>query len=117
MAGDAYVIESEFATNLHKILKRGDPRPGEWTTYGELSSILGDVDRSVAIGTHLMNCDSPVCGQYARRVLEVGGSSNPKFKRTDRSDTRTQREVLEEEGLRFIANKADPEAHVPIERF
>jgi len=117
MAADSYVIETEFITNLHKILKRGSPQPGEWTTYGDLAEVLGDLNKSKAVGTHLMDCPNAVCEQYARRILGVGGVPSDGFRRSDRSDTRTQRQILEEEGVRFFSGRADPEARVHLGRF
>jgi alkylated DNA nucleotide flippase Atl1 len=88
-------------TALHRLLAALPE--GRWTTYGSLAEIVGT--SAQPLGNHLASCADCV---NAHRVLGTGGRSSPNFRRTDPSDTRTQAEVLEAEGVSFNSGSADP---------
>ena len=87
-------------SKLHEILEALPT--GRWTTYGDLAKVVGTA--AMPLGGHVASC--PDCVN-AFRVLDASGQSRAGFRWTDPSDTRTQREVLESEGIRFDGDRAD----------
>lgn len=87
-------------TDLHDILD--SMRPGTWTTYGDLAQVIGTAAQPV--GQHIASCDR--CTDVFR-VLGSDGRPRPNFSWNDPTDTRTQREALEADGVRFIGDAAD----------
>ncbi|MCB0960864.1 MAG: MGMT family protein [Acidimicrobiales bacterium] len=92
-------------TPLHEVM--GSLPRGRWTTYGDLADLVGTAAQP--IGNHIRQCD--VCPN-APRVLGQGGRPRPGFAWSDPSDTRTQQEVLEGEGVQFANGAADPESRL-----
>ncbi|MDP8970641.1 MAG: MGMT family protein [Actinomycetota bacterium] len=86
---------------LHQILDALPP--GRWTTYGDLAELVGT--GALALGRHLSDC--PHCPN-AHRVLGADGRSRPNFRWEAPADTRSQQSALEEEGVTFTDNRADP---------
>jgi alkylated DNA nucleotide flippase Atl1 len=86
---------------LHALLSKLPP--GSWTTYGALAGVVGTSPQP--LGGHLASCHSCV---NAHRVLGQDGKSRPNFRRTDPNDTRSQAELLIEEGIPFTNGVADP---------
>lgn len=83
-------------TPLHHLLEK--LLPGEWTTYGDLASAIGS--HPIAVGQHIARCD--ICTN-AWRVLGGDGRPRPNFAWSDLAETRTCREVLEDEGVGFTS--------------
>jgi alkylated DNA nucleotide flippase Atl1 len=75
---------------------------GTWTTYGDLAELIGS--HPVPVGVHLATQPVP----NAWRVLMSDGSVSPGFRWGDAARTESPREVLEAEGVRFAAGRADP---------
>jgi alkylated DNA nucleotide flippase Atl1 len=76
---------------------------GRWTAYGDLARALGTGPQ--AVGTHVARCPECPNGQ---RVMGGDGRSREGFAWTDPSDTRTQQQALEAEGVTFPNGSADP---------
>lgn len=85
---------------LHEVLLAIPP--GSWTTYGELAAAVGTAPQP--LGQHLNNCGE--C-ENAHRVLGHDGRPVSGFAWSDPAQTRSQREVLEDEGLTFDGDRAD----------
>ena len=87
---------------LHLLL--AELKPGEWTTYGDLATVVDS--HPIAVGQHIKDCDD--C-QNAWRVLGVDGRPRKNFKWSDPGETRSCREVLESEGVTFSSSgSAEP---------
>lgn len=82
-------------SDLHSLIAA--VHPGEWTTYGDLGSVIGLPAQPV--GTHIATCSE--CPEGAHRVLTANGRPSEGFRWTDPNDMRSAREVLESEGLDF----------------
>jgi alkylated DNA nucleotide flippase Atl1 len=91
---------------LHRLLEHVGA--GEWTTYGELA---GAVDsHPIAVGQHIAACADCV---NAWRVLGADGHPRPNFAWSDPNETRSCRQVLEDEGVGFTGTgAADPARRV-----
>ncbi|OLT40544.1 hypothetical protein BJF86_16275 [Serinicoccus sp. CNJ-927] len=87
-------------TDLHTILNALPA--GRWTTYGDLAAVIGTA--AMPLGGHVASC--PDCVN-AWRILDASGQSRAGFRWTDPSDTRTQREVLQSEGVHFDGDRAN----------
>lgn len=74
---------------------------GRWTTYGDIAKRIGTAAQP--LGQHIANC--PDCPN-AQRVLGADGRPRPNFAWADPTDTRTQREALEAEGVAFTGDAA-----------
>lgn len=86
---------------LHALLPK--LAAGEWTTYGDLAVVVSS--HPIAVGQHIARCEA--C-ENAWRVLGADGLPRPNFAWTDPTETRTCRQVLEAEGVRFSdTGKAD----------
>lgn len=93
-------------SSLHALLAK--LHPGEWTTYGDLSTAIAS--HPIAVGQHIARCD--IC-EHAWRVLGADGRPRPNFAWADPAETRTCREVLEDEGVGFTpAGAAENESRV-----
>jgi alkylated DNA nucleotide flippase Atl1 len=93
-------------TPLHQLLL--ELKPGEWATYGDLAEAIGS--HAIAVGQHLTRCEE---GENAYRVLGSDGRPRANFTWGDPTETRTCREVLEDEGVTFSsAGAADPAQRV-----
>ena len=92
-------------SGLHELL--ANVNPGEWVSYGELAAAVSSA--ALAVGRHISQCDACPNGW---RVMGASGSSRPGFHFSDPSDDRGQQEVLEAEGVRFVAGLADPVCEV-----
>jgi alkylated DNA nucleotide flippase Atl1 len=93
-------------TPLHELLD--ELHAGEWTTYRELAAAIGS--HPIAVGQHITRCED--C-HNAWRVLGSDGRPRPNFAWSDPNETRTCRQVLEDEGILFTsAGAADPAGHV-----
>ena len=89
-------------TPLHAVLAK--LQAGEWTTYGDVAAAIGS--HPIAVGQHISRCDD--C-EHAWRVLGVDGRPRPNFAWSSPAETRTCREVLDDEGVEFSASgNADP---------
>jgi alkylated DNA nucleotide flippase Atl1 len=88
-------------SELHEVL-RAIPE-GKWTTYGDLAAVVGTAAQP--LGQHVATCT--LCPN-AHRVLGADGRPRPNFAWTDPTDTRTQQEALEAEGVPFVDGVADP---------
>ncbi len=75
---------------------------GRWTTYGELADVVGTA--AMPVGQHISGC--PECPN-AYRVLGADGRPRDGFKWADPSESRSQREILEEEGVTFAGDRAE----------
>lgn len=84
---------------LHGLLQ--SLQPGEWTTYGELATAVKS--HPIAVGQHIAGCGD--CDN-AWRVLGVDGHPRPNFAWTDPNETRSCRQVLEDEGIDFTGTGA-----------
>lgn len=105
LAGASTVTKKDWSL-LHQLL--GHLRPGEWTTYGDLASTV--TSHPIAVGQHLTRCE--IC-ENAWRVLGSDGRPRPNFVWSSRTETRTCRQVLEDEGLTFTpSGNAEPAARV-----
>jgi alkylated DNA nucleotide flippase Atl1 len=74
---------------------------GRWTTYGELAEVVGTA--AMPVGQHISAC--PECPN-AYRVLGSDGKPREGFKWGDASETRSQQQWLEEEGVVFSGDRA-----------
>jgi alkylated DNA nucleotide flippase Atl1 len=96
-------------TDMHAILTALPA--GRWTTYGDLAAIVGTAP--VPLGQHVSQC--PDC-EHAWRVLGADGRSREGFQWSDVDEARSQREVLEAEGIAFDATgRADASARMTSE--
>jgi alkylated DNA nucleotide flippase Atl1 len=87
-------------SRLHQLLAAVPA--GRWTTYGALAEVVGTSPQP--LGNHLASCLDCI---NAHRVLGQDGRSRPNFRRTDPTDTRSQADLLEEEGIVVTAGVAD----------
>jgi alkylated DNA nucleotide flippase Atl1 len=88
-------------SRLHEVLLRISP--GSWTTYGDLARAIGTAP--VPLGQHVATClECP----NAYRVLGADGRPRPNFRWDDADETRSQQEVLQEEGVSFTDGVAEP---------
>jgi alkylated DNA nucleotide flippase Atl1 len=90
---------------LHHMLERLGS--GHWTAYGDLAKALGTGPQAVA--NHVTACGD--CSG-AWRVLGGDGRSRPNFRWANPTDTRTQQQALESDGVSFIGDAADQHARV-----
>ncbi len=89
-------------------------QPGEWTTYGDLSTVaIGRSSAAMSIGTmasSLPQFPSP------HRVLNTRGVVSPGWRADDGGGPEECRRRLESEGVRFREDgSADPECRVSVE--
>ncbi len=82
---------------VHRILAAIPP--GHWTTYGDLADVVDTAP--LPVGGHIASC--PNC-ENAHRVLGWDGKPAANFAWADPTETRTQRDLLESEGVTFAAN-------------
>lgn len=68
---------------------------GCWTTYGALAQVIGS--HPAPVGQRLAEGTAP----NGWRVLQIDGNTSPGFRWSDPDRADTQREALEEEGVRF----------------
>jgi alkylated DNA nucleotide flippase Atl1 len=95
---------------LHQLLQ--ELKPSEWAAYGDLAEAIGS--HAIAVGQHLLRCEE---GENAYRVLGSDGRPRANFTWGDPAETRTCREVLEDEGVTFSsAGAADPGQRVSAEQ-
>lgn len=87
---------------LHRILEQLPE--GRWTSYGELADAIGAAPQP--LGEHISGCRHCV---NAWRILTADGQVAPTFRWSDPNDTRNPRDVLEQEGIAFINDKANPD--------
>jgi alkylated DNA nucleotide flippase Atl1 len=80
---------------------------GRWTTYGELAGLVGTAAQP--LGQHIQHCAA--CPN-AQRVLGADGKPRPGFSWGDPTETRSQQDWLEAEGVRFSDGAADPTRHL-----
>lgn len=92
----------------HRILEQLPA--GRWTSYSHLAEAVGTHAQPLA--NHIASC--PIC-QKPYRVLTIEGRLSPGFRWTDPDDQRDPRQVLEDEGVRFINGIADPEQRMDAE--
>lgn len=83
---------------------------GTWTSYEAIAQAVGTYPQPMA--NHLANCSD--CSR-AYRVLTHNGAVSDRFNWADPADARKPIEVLEAEGVRFAASKADPEQKLDAE--
>ncbi len=95
-------------SELHDLL-RAIPE-GKWTTYGDLAGVVGTAAQP--LGQHIATC--PLCPN-AHRVLGTDGRPRPNFAWTDPTDTRTQQEALDAQGVPFVDGVADPSRRLSAE--
>ena len=89
-------------SSLHAVLAK--LQPGEWTTYGDVAAAINS--HPIAVGQHISRCED--C-EHAWRVVGVDGRPRPNFAWSDPTETRTCREVLEDEGVTFSpSGSAEP---------
>ncbi|MGH8931327.1 MAG: MGMT family protein [Egibacteraceae bacterium] len=79
---------------MHQVLEALPP--GRWTTYGDLAAVVGT--GAQALGQHISICTE--CPN-THRVLGAEGRSRPNYRWSDPTDTRSQQDALEEEGVAF----------------
>lgn len=84
---------------LHQLLLK--LAPGDWTTYGDLASVIDS--HPIAVGQHIARCEE--CTN-AWRVLGADGRPRPNFAWSNPAETRTCRQVLEDEGVAFSSTGA-----------
>lgn len=87
-------------SELHAILEQMPA--GRWTTYGDLADVVGTAAQP--LGGHVTSCTDCT---HAFRILDSTGQTRAGFRWSDPQDERTQREVLETEGVRFTGDHAD----------
>jgi alkylated DNA nucleotide flippase Atl1 len=88
-------------------------RPGEWTTYGDLSvAVRGDVRGARAVGRAAAAMDG---FPNAHRVLREGGRIAPAWVDGRGRGPEECRHRLRREGIRFLGERADPRRRVPWE--
>ena len=83
---------------------------GRWTSYGDLAGVVGT--GGMALGSHLKHCEQCL---HPWRVLGDKGVPAEGFAWSDPSDTRSQRDVLEAEGVTFVQDAADPSLRLTVE--
>src|SRR5664279_5602058 len=89
-------------SELHAILELLPE--GSWTTYGELADAVGTAAQP--LGNHMSRC--PHCVNVnAHRVLTHDGQVAESFRWTDPDDHRKPIEMLSDEGIRFVNDRAD----------
>lgn len=87
-------------SGLHRIL---DAMPsGRWTTYGDLADLIGTAAQP--LGGHVAACVDCV---NAYRVLDSNGRTSVGFRWADEAKQKSQRHVLEGEGIVFAGDRAD----------
>lgn len=86
--------------------------PGRWTTYGDIAGAVGTVSQAAAQAVARAHA-----AEGAWRVLRAGGYIAPGFNWAKGSphEGRSCQEVLEEEGVRFVDDAADPEQRITAE--
>jgi alkylated DNA nucleotide flippase Atl1 len=87
-------------SDLHDLLERL-PR-GRWTSYGDLAEVVGTAAQPLA--GHISACHE--C-PHPHRVLQAAGRVSPGFRWQDPERTDSPQELLEEEGVPFLAGVAD----------
>lgn len=92
-------------TALHEALEAIPS--GKWTSYGDLADLIGTAAQP--LGGHIASC--PDCPN-AFRVLDSRGQSRAGFQWTDPTDTRSQRDALEAEGVRFEGDRASQDSRL-----
>ncbi|MFI7190654.1 DUF262 domain-containing protein [Nocardia nova] len=70
---------------------------GHWTTYGDVATVLGTAAQP--LGNRLATVAAP----NAHRVLTSQGEVSPSFRWVEPGRTDSPREILEQEGLEFVA--------------
>lgn len=86
-------------------------RPGEWTTYGDISIVVRDDTKAARhVGrAAAMIADFP----NPHRVLKGTGEIHERWKDADGHGPEHCRKLLESEGVKFLADgRADPAQHV-----
>jgi alkylated DNA nucleotide flippase Atl1 len=83
---------------------------GHWTTYGELAALIGTAAQP--LGQHIQHCSA--CPN-AQRVLGAGGKPRPGVSWSNPSETRSQQDWLEAEGVGFSNGAADPSRRLDAE--
>lgn len=105
---DSGTVQRFDWSGLHTILEALPA--GQWTSYSELADAVGTAPQP--LGTHMTRCRQ--CA-HAWRVLTADGTVASQFGWPDPAGERDPRVLLEEEGLRFIAGRADPTAFMTSE--
>lgn len=88
-------------------------RPGEWTTYGDLSTAaIGRSSAAMAVGNMArMDSDFP----NPHRVLALGGKIPSQWRSNDGQGPEECRRRLGEEGIRFLPDgRANPEQQLDV---
>ena len=101
LAGTGGAPSTFDAGALHRLM--ASLPPGRWASYGDIAPLVGTAAQP--LGRHVMSC--PRC-EHAWRVLQDSGRPAVGFRWSDPARTETAREVLEDEGVRFIGDAADP---------
>ncbi|WP_036509263.1 GmrSD restriction endonuclease domain-containing protein [Nocardia aobensis] len=82
---------------------------GHWTTYGDVARVLGTAAQR--LGNRLATAPAP----NAHRVLTSQGEVSPSFRWVEPGRTDNPKEILEQEGLRFVAGvRADTSMRLSI---
>jgi alkylated DNA nucleotide flippase Atl1 len=79
---------------------------GTWTAYSDLAELVGS--HPVPVGAHIAR--TPILNGH--RAMAIDGRISPAFRWYDENDTRDPRDVLQQEGIRFIEGRADPTQRV-----
>ncbi|MCX0274230.1 DUF262 domain-containing protein [Nocardia zapadnayensis] len=82
---------------------------GHWTTYGDLAKVLGTAAQP--LGNRLATVPAP----NAHRVLTAQGEVSAAFRWVEPGRDDDPRQILEREGIRFAAGRADPDQRLSIE--
>lgn len=86
-------------------------RPGEWTTYGDISiAVRGDVKAARGVGRAAATLKN---FPNAEKLLMEGGLINPNWHDDAGGGPDRCRKRLEDDGVRFVADKADDAQRVP----
>jgi alkylated DNA nucleotide flippase Atl1 len=88
-------------SQLHTILEALPER--HWTTYGDLADAIGTAPQP--LGNHIRSCVQCV---NAHRILTSEGRVADAFRWPDPNDRRSPVELLQEEGVAFTGDRADP---------
>lgn len=95
-------------SGVHRVLE--SLPPGRWTTYGDLAVLVGTAAQPV--GAHIATCSE--CAN-AHRVLSADGRVNPGFRWSEPGDLRAPHEILQQEGIVFSGEVADPARRLSAE--